>query len=58
MQPQDGDKANVTTTGQNQQADVDVNQSSMAPKIQYTSDKAKVVIKQRMPSRLSPRPRR
>ena len=46
VQPQDGDKANVTTTGQNQQADVDVNQSSMAPKIQYTSDKAKVVIKQ------------
>lgn len=46
VQPQDGDKANVTTTGQNQQADIDVNQSQQAPKIQYTSDKAKVVIKQ------------
>lgn len=46
VQPQDGDKANVITTGQNQQADVDVNQSNQAPKIQYTSDKAKVVIKQ------------
>ena len=45
-QPQDGEKPNVTSTGGNQQADVDVNQSNQAPKIQYTSDKAKVVIKQ------------
>lgn len=46
VQPQDGDQANVTTSGETQQADVNVNQSNQAPNIQYSSDKAKVVVKQ------------